>query len=140
MGWNHTGMIMATKRKQPRKRGRNKTRAPDSNNAGRPNLQEIPRRNVPSTGLPPLPPGLGDTTETELRIAPLMEAFIGALGAAFATRAYRRLTEPRLVVFLTGRGNLHVTDRTRRTQTEDPVLLARPLCSCQATRSHPRSQ
>lgn len=41
MGWNHTGMIMATKRKQPRKRGGN------------------------ARALPPLPPGFkGDTTES----------------------------------------------------------------------------
>lgn len=149
MGWNHTGMIMATKKKQPRKRAGNARvtanvtpaspsqggPAPD---AGRPNLQEIPRANAPNTGkLPPLPPGLG-AIETELRLgayAPaLVETFIGALGAAFATRAYRHLTEPRrLVVFVghvgmhSGAPVLHVTDELER--TEDGRVLARPSCS-----------
>lgn len=135
MGWNHTGMIMATKKKQPRKRGGNKTRAPETAppsglgggwekmasgyparepaDAGRPNLQQIP---LPKNYFP------------------LVETFIGALGAAFATRAFRHLTEPRrLVVFVghigmhSGAPVLHVTDELER--TEDGRVLARPLCS-----------
>lgn len=138
MGGNHTGMIMAARKKQPRKRGGNKTRAPEETWVAedaappftRPNLQEIPRAHAPGFK--------GDTTETELRLAAhapaLVETFIGALGAAFATRAYRHLTEPRrLVVFVghvgmhSGAPVLHVTDELER--TEDGRVLARPSCS-----------
>lgn len=136
MGGNYTGMIMATKRKQPRKRGGNKTRAPETAppsglgggwekmasgyparepaDAGRPNLQQIP-----------LPKNY----------SPLVETFIGALGAAFATRAFRHLTEPRrLVVFVghigmhSGAPVLHVTDELERTE-DGTGHLARPSCN-----------
>lgn len=111
MGWNHTGMIMATKKKQPRKRGGNKTRAPE---------RETWSAAEDAAG-PAITPRL-------------VEAFIGALGAAFATRAYRHLTERRrLVVFVghigmhSGAPVLHVTDELER--TEDGRVLARPSCS-----------
>lgn len=112
MGGNHTGMIMATKKKQPRKRGGNKTRAPE-------------RMETWSAAEDAAGPAITPR---------LVEAFIGALGAAFATRAYRHLTERRrLVVFVSHAGMhsgapvLHVTDELER--TEDGRVLARPSCS-----------